>query len=564
MVAPSLIPRGRRFMKLTCRPQRIDVPTSYLLENFMDRRKFFYSTTVLGGAVMALPRRALAQAAPALITRDAMRPQMAHGIQSGDPKADGAVIWTRSDRPSRLWLEWATTASFANATRVRGPYLMDDTDFTGRVDLAGLPAGQEIFYRVVLQDLHNERVLSEPVTGHLRLPANAGAKAVRDVRFTWSGDTAGQGWGINEAWGGMKIYEQMRKVNPDFFLHCGDTIYADGPIAAQVKLADGSLWNNVVTEEVSKVAETLNEYRGRYRYNLMDANVRRMAAEVPQIWQWDDHEVVNNWSDSKDLAADKRYTEKNVPLLVARATRAFHEFAPIRRTPDVESERVYRHLPQGPLLDMFVVDMRSYRGPNTHNLQTSETEESAFMGRPQIAWLLDGLKRSKSVWKVIAADMPISLHVADGKDAGGRDRWEASANGDDGAPMGRELEIARLLREIKRAGIKNVVWLTADVHYTAAHYFDPAKARFSDFSPFWEFVSGPLNAGGFGPNKTDATFGMQVVYQKAPNEVNAPPTNGMQFFGQVDIDAKTKAMTVTLKDLAGASLYTRTLAPQRS
>ena len=105
------------------------------------------------------------------------------------------------------------------------------------------------------------------------------------------------------------------------------------------------------------------------------------------------------------------------------------------------------------------------------------------------------------------------------------------------------------------------VWLAADVHYTAAHYFDPAQAKFADFSPFWEFVSGPLNAGGFGPNKTDATFGMQVMYQKAPTEVNAPPTNGMQFFGQVDIDAKTQAMTVTLKDLAGASLYAKTLAP---
>jgi alkaline phosphatase D len=199
------------------------------------------------------------------------------------PGTAGAIIWTRSDRPARLWLEWATTTSFANATRVRGPHMLEDSDFTGRVDLSGLPAGQDIFYRVVLQDLHNERVLSEPMPGHLRLPAIAGAKATRDVRFTWSGDTAGQGWGINEAWGGMKIYEQMRKVNPDFFLHSGDTIYADGPISAQVKLADGTLWNNVVTEEVSKVAETLNEYRGRYRYNLMDANVRRMAADVPQI-----------------------------------------------------------------------------------------------------------------------------------------------------------------------------------------------------------------------------------------------------------------------------------------
>ena len=529
----------------------------------MDRRSFLNTTTVLGGAAVA-PGLALAQTPPAVITRDAMRPKMAHGIQSGDPKSDGAVIWTRSDRLSRLWVEWATTPSFANATRVRGPYLMEDSDFTGRIDLANLPAGQEIFYRVVLQDLHNERVLSEAMPGHLRLPVQAGSKATRDVRFAWSGDTAGQGWGINEAWGGMKIYDEIRKINPDFFLHCGDTIYADGPITAQVKLPDGSTWNNVVTEEVSKVAETMNEYRGRYRYNLMDANVRRMSADVPQIWQWDDHEVSNNWSDSKDVGPDKRYTEKNVPLLVARATKSFFEYAPMRRNGDVESERVYRHLPQGPLLDMFVVDMRSYRGANGPNLQTTENAESVFMGRPQIAWLLEGLKRSKSVWKVIAADMPIGLHVADGKDAEGRGKWEAVANGDDGVPLGREIEISRLLSEIKRAGIKNVVWLTADVHYTAAHFYDPAKAKFSDFSPFWEFVSGPLNSGSFGPNKTDATFGVQVVYQKAPQEQNTSPAAGMQFFGQVDIDAKTKAITVTLKDLTGAALYAKTLAPQRT
>ena len=162
---------------------------------------------------------------------------------------------------------------------------MEDNDFTGRMDLTQLPAGEEIFYRVVLQDLHNERVLSEAMPGHLRLPVaagtNAGSKAARNVRFAWSGDTAGQGWGINEAWGGMKIYEAIRKTNPDFFLHSGDTIYADGPMQAQVKLPDGTMWNNIVTEEVSKVAETLNEYRGRYRYNLMDANIRRMGADMP-------------------------------------------------------------------------------------------------------------------------------------------------------------------------------------------------------------------------------------------------------------------------------------------
>lgn len=529
----------------------------------MDRRSFIFSTATAFG-LSNLPTRALAQSMPAIVTRDQFRPQMAHGVQSGDPTADGAVIWTRSDRPARMYVEWSTTSSFAQTNKVRGPYLLEDSDLTGRIDLRGLPEGQEIFYKVVLQDLHNERVLSEAVSGHLRLPAAAGAKAFRDIRFTWSGDTAGQGWGINEAWGGMKIYEQMRLVSPDFFLHCGDTIYADSPIQAQVKLPDGSFWNNIVTEEVSKVAETLNEFRGRYRYNLMDANVRRMASDVPQIWQWDDHEVTNNWSDSKDVSADARYKEKSVPLLMARGTKAFLDYAPLRRTADVESERVYRYLPQGPLMDLFVIDMRSYRGPNSANLQTEESDATTFLGKPQLAWLLDGLKNSKAVWKVIASDMPLSLQVKDGKDAAGLDKWEAVANGDHGAPLGRELEIAGLLREIKKAGIQNIVWLTADVHYTAAHFFDPAQAKFTDFLPFWEFVSGPLNSGGFGPAQPDHTFGMQVVYQKAPHMVNAPPTNGMQFFGQVDIDAKTKALTVTLKDLVGATLYTKVLEPQQA
>ncbi|MBD4579526.1 hypothetical protein GUG60_09775, partial [Xanthomonas citri pv. citri] len=37
---------------------------------------------------------------------------------------------------------------------------------------------------------------------------------------------------------------------------------------------------------------------------------------------------------------------------------------------------------------------------------------------------------------------------------------ESLSNGDDGAPLGRELEIARLLKAIKDHGVKNVVFLT--------------------------------------------------------------------------------------------------------
>jgi len=49
----------------------------------------------------------------------------------------------------------------------------------------------------------------------------------RSISFTWAGDQAGQGWGIDEARGGMRTYATMLRNRPDFFIHSGDHIYAD-------------------------------------------------------------------------------------------------------------------------------------------------------------------------------------------------------------------------------------------------------------------------------------------------------------------------------------------------
>ena len=519
----------------------------------MSNRRAFIKTTLASGAALALP--AFGQA-PAVISSDRSRPQTTSGVQIGDVTGDRALIWSRADRPARMLVERAFHSDFRDALRVRGPLALPESDYTARLDLTGLPADREVFVRVLFEDLSASRDRSEPLAARFRTPPGG----LRDVSFAWSGDTAGQGWGINREWGGMKCYEAVRRDQPDFFVHCGDTIYADGPIAPEVKLPGDAVWKNLVTEEVGKVAETLKEFRGRYAYNLMDDNVRRFAAEVPQVWQWDDHEVTNNWSDSKDLAADPRYTEKNVQLLIARATRAFLEWAPLRWNGPDESERVYRKIAYGPLLDVFVLDMRSYRGPNSYNRQERAGPDSAFLGAQQLAWLKDGLARSKARWKIVSADMPIGLLVEDGKDAEGRMRFEAVANGD-GPVLGREHEFADLLRHLKRSKVKNVAWVTADVHYAAAHYYDPAKAQFGDFDPFWEFVAGPMHAGGFGPNKLDNTFGPQVMFEASPRgRSNVPPTEGGQYYGLVKIDGKSGALRIQIKNLDGAVLYEKALS----
>ena len=71
----------------------------------------------------------------------------------------------------------------------------------------------------------------------------------------------------------------MRQLEPDLFVHCGDTIYADNPLVAELTLDDGTVWRNLVTPAKSKVAETLDEYRGNYLYNL---RTRTSGASTPR------------------------------------------------------------------------------------------------------------------------------------------------------------------------------------------------------------------------------------------------------------------------------------------
>jgi alkaline phosphatase D len=478
----------------------------------LTRRRFLSTAAAAGVGTIAMP----------YLSRAADRPQISHGVQSGDVGADGGVVWARADRPSQMLVEVATTDSFKDARKLPPIAALPESDFTAKMLVDNLPGGQDIFYRVRFRDLSHSDIEGEPMVGRFRTaPSDE-----RDVSFVWGGDVAGQGWGIN----------------PD-----------DG-----VRLADGKTWKNLTIPEKAKVAETLDEYRAAHKYNFLDDNVRAFNAEVPIFVQWDDHEVTNNWSLSKDLPSS--YKERNISLLAARAARAFHEMYPIRES-IVEPGRVYRTLSYGPHLDVFMLDERSYRGPNGPNQQTGYGPGAYFLGPDQMLWLKRALLNSRATWKVIASDMPLSLIVYD--DAANKRGSEAFAQGD-GPARGRELEIAEILRFIKTAPINNTVWLTADVHYTAAHYYNPDKAQFQDFEPFWEFVSGPLHAGTFGPNELDNTFGPEVRFIKAPgaDKQNLPPSAGMQFFGHVKIEGATGQMTVTLRDRADVALWSTSLDPK--
>ncbi|QWQ44817.1 alkaline phosphatase D family protein [Streptomyces sp. YPW6] len=506
--------------------------------------------SLIAPAALALPPAA-ASAAPAL--RLSGRPEASWGVQVGGVTSSSALLWVRSDRPARMLVETSATESFRRVRRWHGPALGPGGDFTGTTPLYGLPPGEQVHYRVTLADPADPRRTGKPVYGTFR---TAPARRRSGVRFLWSGDIAGQGWGINPDIGGYRVYEEMRRLDPDFFLCSGDSVYADGPLEESVTLPDGRIWRNVMTEEKAKVAETLDEYRGTFRYNLLDHNVRRFHAQVPSVVQWDDHEVRNNWYPGQILD-DARYTEKNVDILAARSVRAFQEYVPA--APSYGSgrrSRMYRVVHHGPLLDVFVLDMRSYRNANSPNRQPDDT--TGILGAEQLRWLKRSLAASRAEWKVIAADMPLGLVVPDGATD-----FEAVAQGDPGAPLGRELQIAELLRFVKHRRITGTVWLTADVHYTSAQHYAPERAAFKDFAPFWEFVSGPLAAGGFPANALDGTFGPDRVFVRAPDRANVSPMESPQYFGEVEIDGGSAELTVRLRAQGGSVLFTKVLRPGR-
>ena len=129
--------------------------------------------------------------------------------------------------------------------------------------------------------------------------------------------------------------------------------------------------------------------------------------------------------------------------------------------------------------------------------------------------------------------------------------------------MGREPELARVLSACQAAGVTNVVLITADVHYTAAHHYSPERAAYTDFDPFWEFVSGPLAAETF-PRKDgllDRTFGPRGGLLEGQRLAAATVAAGRQPVLRPRRDRRGRCADRDPARASGVALWTKTLEP---
>ena len=79
------------------------------------------------------------------VLADSDAPGMPSGVQSGDVTATRAMIWSRTDRAARMFVEVSSRESMASSRIVAGPAALADGGFTARLDLGDLTPGEPMF-----------------------------------------------------------------------------------------------------------------------------------------------------------------------------------------------------------------------------------------------------------------------------------------------------------------------------------------------------------------------------------------------------------------------------------
>ncbi len=479
-------------------------------------------------------------ASPAFSQVDFLFP---HGFAVGDVTATTAVLWTRREPPLEVTVEVSPDRRFeilvytstATPTAERGGMV--------KVVATGLMPATRYHYRFLVGGV----VYSEIGTFVTAPPV----EAREDVRLAFSGDADGTHVDGAPAHS-FALLDAVAAERPDVFIVIGDTIYADSRLA-------------------NRPARTLAEYRAKHLETRSIPAVQRLLRATSVMVIWDDHEVQNDF--------DRETVD---PARFAAGHQAFVEAWPI--TEQAES-RLYRSFRRGKEVEVFVLDLRSYRSrqasktPACANPPGSRTPDIAptlprplraalapvvrqlalpvpadclqalgdpnrtLLGTAQKSWLKEGLARSDATWKFIVSEVPVQEFFGLPYD-----RWE-----------GYPAERAEILGFIRASNIKNVVWFSSDTHAVLIN-----DVRLSTFTPPFEttgmkeVVAGPIATTPFGLEIEEVLGPLAPPAFAAFALTPLPQGLGMSCavldrftYALVEVSSSARTVTITPKDAAG-------------
>lgn len=346
-----------------------------------------------------------------------------YGVASGDPLQDRVIIWTKvfvADTLIKVTpLRWqvATDSAFRHVVAAGLVTPLSEHDYTVKVDVTGLLAGYDYYYRFQTIDRHVSqtgkcKTLPDDSVKHIKF-------AVVSCSSVWSGY--------------FNAYRRIaERSDIDYVVHLGDYVY---------DFAD--------KEELRRMPavypvdpSTLAQWRERHTYYLLDPDLRAARQNKTWIAEWDNHDTNINGGD------------------VLEAIRAFYEYLPVRVPDESHPERIYRQFRFGPLVDLDMIDMHLFRGKEQY-----APGKGSVLGLQQDAWLKDKLATSQATWHLIGNQEMMGSWLSEGLPKA----FHAPGNGhvfDPGNWDGYPEDRMRLYNFIDSHHIKNVVVLTGDAHMT--------------------------------------------------------------------------------------------------
>lgn len=430
----------------------------------------FDRRSALKGGTAAVAVTLLGSAA----TAHAESPVFQHGIASGDPLSNGVIIWTRvtpseDARPgsgvgpavSVRW-EVAGDEGFGSITASGTHTATADSDHTVKVDVSGLSAGREYFYRFIALGQ------TSPV-GRTSTAPEASASVDR-LRL---GVVSCANW---EA-GYFGAYRHLAARNDlDVIVHLGDYLY-EYPRGEY-----GGRNGTVRWHEPAHIIVSLADYRIRHAQYKTDPDLAQLHSRLPFVCTWDDHETADNaWSggsEDHNPAIQGEWQDRR-----AAALQAYLEWMPVRTGAD---KRLYRRLRFGTLAELSMLDLRTYRSQQVHagpGWRQVDSPDRTITGKDQMDWIAAGLTSSPVAWKVIGNPVMIAplvfpplepattaaltelIGIPEAGIPANLDQW-------DGYTADRQ----KLLHTITDNQVSDVVFITGDIHtsWAADIPLDPA------------------------------------------------------------------------------------------
>lgn len=314
-----------------------------------------------------------------------------------------ALIRVHASGAMKARIDFDTDAALKQARQSAVVNLVKANEYAGTLRLEGLKPGQTWFYRVV------DAVTNQPLSAGGRF--KTAPTALQPFTFAFSSC-------MHHDYKPFRLFDEIGRRDPDFFLHMGDTVYADQPR--------------------KQFAPSVAFYRSKHASSRNDEPLQRFLARHVTYAIWDDHEIENGAHAGHPAMAD--------------ALQVFREYWPLE---PAAADGLYRRFGWAGA-DFFMLDLRRFRSPQS----MTDGPEKTMLGAAQKQWFLDALKTSTAPFKFIVTSVPFH--------GGSDDAW--------GIYKTERDEIAGFIGKQK---VRGVVFLTGDYHM--ARDFSNPRTRLREY-----------------------------------------------------------------------------------